>query len=280
LRVRPVFAVSAFADEIDPSVDVQLERLADLGIRAIDVRSAWGRNVLQLTEPELRDICRRCHQAGIRVQSVGSPVNKAPLTEENRRAEVEKLKTAIRAAGLLETERVRVFTPETGAGDDDSAHWALVQSWMEEMVSLSQDAGTTLLHENDARFFGAFPNNAKTLFARFGGASFRAAFDFANAVLIGQRPLDDWFPWLLPHLDTLHIKDALRMEGKVVPAGEGDGQLRETLSWLIGQSWSGTLTLEPHLAAAGEVGGFSGPQLFDVAARALREVLEDVGGSW
>jgi sugar phosphate isomerase/epimerase len=67
------------------------------------------------------------------------------------------------------------------------------------------------------------------------------------------------------------------MSSKIMPAGEGDGQIVETLKWLKENGWSGPLTIEPHLKAAGPYGGFSGPELFKVAADALKNVLNKAG---
>lgn len=145
---------------------------------------------------------------------------------------------------------------------------------MREQIAYAAGQDLILLHENDAKFWGAYPENAKILFQELGSPNFRAAFDFANTVLLGFRAMHHWFPWLLPHLDTLHIKDAFEAEHRIVPAGEGEGQLEETLRYLLQEGWYGPLTLEPHLQAAGPLGGYSGPQLFEVAAKALRSVLE------
>ncbi len=65
---------------------------------------------------------------------------------------------------------------------------------------------------------------------------------------------------------------------RVVPAGKGDGEIEETLRYLIAEGWNGNLTIEPHLQAAGPMGGFSGPELFSVAVESLREVLGRAGG--
>jgi sugar phosphate isomerase/epimerase len=148
--------------------------------------------------------------------------------------------------------------------------------WMSDQRRLAQDMGVTLIHENDGRYWGAYPENAKRLFEDLGSDNFKACFDFANTVLLGFRPMEDWFPWLLPYLDTIHIKDA--KDGKVVASGEGDGQIEETMRWLITQGWSGPLTMEPHLSAAGPYGGFSGEQLFEVAVDSFRNVLRKAGG--
>src|SRR5207248_11337668 len=75
------------------------------------------------------------------------------------------------------------------------------------------------------------------------------------------------------HFYTLSLHDALPIflgSGKVVPAGEGDGQLEPILLDLHRSGYDGFLSLEPHLAAHEKLGGFSGPELFKVAADALK----------
>lgn len=75
-------------------------------------------------------------------------------------------------------------------------------------------------------------------------------FDPANFVQIGA---DAWeaFELLRPHVQYVHIKDALRGSGMNVPCGEGDGQIRRILAALKADGYDGFLTLEPHLAAFG-----------------------------
>ncbi len=74
-----------------------------------------------------------------------------------------------------------------------------------------------------------------------------------------ERPHDEGFALLRPHLEYLQVKDALAADGSVVPAGEGDGQVEATVSALAAaDGFSGFASLEPHLADAHELGGFSG----------------------
>ncbi len=266
------FPLSAFADEISPDLDVQIATLKRLDVPGLDLRSVRGKNVLNLTDAELDEVAEQCAANGLHVQAIGSPVNKVSFSASNQQAELKKLERAIHAAKRVGTTAIRIFSPEVPKEDYANA-WLAVEAWMAEQVFHAEGAGITLLHENDARYYGAFPEGAERLFDRFGGPSFRAAFDFANTVLIGFSPMKDWFPWLLPHLHSLHIKDAIAAENRVVPAGEGDGEILKTMKWLIGQGWSGPLTIEPHLASAGKFGGFSCEQLFEEAVGALRRVL-------
>ena len=271
------FPLTGFADEIGPDFEQQLETLQELGIGGLDLRNALGKNVVDLEPDQLAEIKATCMKFGIKVACIGSPVNKVDFTPENRKKENEKLAKCIKAAKAVGADRIRFFTPET-APDRHDADADGVLDWVAEQVDMAKDANLLLLHENDAKFWGAYPANSKLLFERFPNTNIKSAFDFANTVLLGFRAQPDWFPWLLPHLHTLHIKDAIQSAGKVVPAGDGEGQIEDTLRWLIAMGWHGPLTMEPHLQAAGAFGGFSGPQLFEVATNKLKDCLMRAGG--
>jgi sugar phosphate isomerase/epimerase len=78
-------------------------------------------------------------------------------------------------------------------------------------------------------------------------------------------------------LEYLQVKDALFADAAVVPAGEGDGDLLRTVEALKADGYQGFASLEPHLAGAHGLGGFSGPTAFGIAARAFSKVLGEAG---
>ena len=82
---------------------------------------------------------------------------------------------------------------------------------------------------------------------------------------------------LRDHLVYFQVKDALFAGGAVVPAGEGDGQLAETVDVLNRDGFVGFASLEPHLSLGHELGGFSGPAQFGRAARAFRTLTDAAG---
>lgn len=271
------FTLTAFADEVSPSLVDQVEALATHGVEGLDVRSLNSINVLDLALVDLESIRAACHASGLTISCVGSPVNKIPYDIMGQARELDRLRKACYAAARLNTKKIRIFTPEVPEDQHESMASTIIE-WMSEQKRVAVDNGCVLLHENDARYWGAFPENAKRLFGELGDENFRAAFDFSNSVLIGIKPFDNWFPWILPYLDTLHMKDSIFSEHKVVPVGEGEGQILETLKFLIENGWNGPLTIEPHLAAAGRFGGFSGPDLFKVAVDAVRKTVAEAGG--
>jgi sugar phosphate isomerase/epimerase len=104
----------------------------------------------------------------------------------------------------------------------------------------------------------------------------RAAFDFANFVQVGDRPLENW-PGLRPFVAHIHIKDAKAATGQVVAAGEGDGQLEPIIVDAYRNGYRGFLSLEPHLKVAGHSHGETGPELFKVAADVLKAMCKRNG---
>jgi sugar phosphate isomerase/epimerase len=65
--------------------------------------------------------------------------------------------------------------------------------------------------------------------------------------------------------------------GEVVPTGEGDGELAQTLRAMKADGFEGFFSMEPHLAAAGAMGGFSGADLFTQATRTFTRLLDENG---
>jgi len=77
-------------------------------------------------------------------------------------------------------------------------------------------------------------------------------------------------------LAYVHVKDA-RDDGHVVAAGEGSARWPELLDRMRADGYEGFMALEPHLAIAGQRGGFTGPELFHYAAEALKGMLQKMG---
>ena len=108
------FTLSAFGDEIADDVDEQLTVLNDLGIRYLELRSAWGTNVLELTDEQVSRLVELCEAHSIGISCVGSPIGKSPIDGPIEQV-VDDLKRIIDIAKMVGTDKVRVFSfyPET-----------------------------------------------------------------------------------------------------------------------------------------------------------------------
>jgi sugar phosphate isomerase/epimerase len=150
---------------------------------------------------------------------------------------------------------------------------------MSTLADRARREDVVLLHENEKQIYGDVPERVLDLVESVGSDHLRLAWDSANFVQCGVRPHTDGWPLLHRYVDYVQVKDALAASGRVVPAGQGDGELAATLSALRDTRYSGYLSLEPHLGEAGRFGGFSGPAEFGRAAQALSSLVHQIGGS-
>ena len=79
---RKNLLISGFADEIDPSLNRQLEALQKMGIRYIEMRGVDGKSLVHCTDSELSVIHRKLDAAGVRLSSVGSPIGKIGIEDD------------------------------------------------------------------------------------------------------------------------------------------------------------------------------------------------------
>ena len=273
------FTLSGFADEISPEPGVQLETLAAESIRYLELRSAWSTNVASLTDAELARFRREIEDAGVRVSAIGSPIGKIGIGEPIG-PELERMRRVADVAGQFGTTIVRVFSFFIPAGEPPARHRQAVIDRMGALAQIAAEHAIVLAHENEKEIYGDIPERCADLIASVGSPALRATFDAANFVQCGVRPHTEGYQLLRPYLVYLQVKDALAATGQVVPAGQGDGEVRETLAALAASGFSGYASLEPHLAEAGRYGGFSGAQEFRRAAGALKGLLGELSIPW
>ena len=276
-----MFTLSAFADEIDPDPQKQIDVLKSCDVRYIEFRSILKTNVLALNDLQVREFKSLLDKNGFKLSAIGSPIGKTVI-DQPFEIELKRLQRAIELCQLFGTRNIRVFSyylTEGGEWDD----WRRdVMDRMWEKLRVAERAGVRLIHENEHRIYGDSPARVKdlmqTISEQLSSACFGAAFDPANFVFCGFDPWDGWQAskdWLV----HLHIKDWKKGEQHGRLAGEGDGQIERIMADAVACSYDGFATLEPHLLGGGPTGGVTGPELFPKAAEAFRTILRKVGAT-
>jgi sugar phosphate isomerase/epimerase len=269
------FTLSAFGDEIADDLATQLEVLASEGIYHLELRGAWGQNVLALDDAQLARAVALLRERGFGVSAIGSPIGKSGL-DQPIAFELERLERAIAAADALGTRLIRIFSFYVPPGQAER-HRDEVLGRMAALADRAGQAGVTLVHENEKEIYGDTAERCEDILARVNSPALRMAFDPANFVQVGVRPMAEAWPRLAEYTTHVHIKDAVFEGGVVRPAGAGDGQIPELIAALHARGYQGFLTLEPHLKVAGPAGGFSGEAGMRIAVRALRTALNLAG---
>lgn len=237
--------LSAFSDEIDPMLKKQIPVLKRCRISHIEIRGINGKGIEQYSLEDAARIKKELDENGISVSAVGSPIGKISITDEFE-PHFEKFRHVAELAKLFETPYIRVFSFYLPAGRSPLDFQDEVLGRLRKLVEYAKQKDVILLHENEKNIFGDNAERCRVLFQALYGPHFRCTFDPANFIQCGQDTLEA-YDMLRPYLCYVHIKDALKKNGMVVPAGQGDGNLPVLLRKLKESDYQGFVSIEPHL---------------------------------
>jgi sugar phosphate isomerase/epimerase len=273
------FALSAFGDEIAVDLDEQLQLLNELKVGYLELRSAWGKNVLTMDDDDVTRARKVLAAHDVQVGCIGSPIGKSPIVDPIE-MELGNLARICQIGEALDCLRVRMFSfypPDTSTNERYDEYVEQSASRLVRLAELARQEGATLLLENEKDIVGDTLARCHALVTAVDSPHLRFLWDPANFVQVGEeRVTERGWPMLGEYIGYVHIKDA-RLDGGVVAAGEGDGQVKELLAELKNSGYQGILALEPHLAFAGHSTGFSGESGMIYAVEALRKLMAEVG---
>lgn len=277
--------LTGFADEIAASLDTQMQVLEKLHMNHIEMRGVDGRNFVEYSEAEAREIRKRLDARGFSLSAVGSPIGKIGITDDFG-PHMELFKHTVELAHIMDTPNIRMFSFYGPNGQESfDAYRGKVMEQLGQFVDYAAANDIVLLHENEKGIYGEMAEGCLEILNQFAGEHFKAVFDFANFVQARQDTLEA-YEMLKPYIVYIHVKDAMLKDGSVVPAGYGDGNVKEILMRLKADGYKGYLSLEPHLS---EFTGFSslekdgriekklsGEEAFSLAHDALVKILETI----
>ncbi|MBO5348129.1 MAG: sugar phosphate isomerase/epimerase [Lachnospiraceae bacterium] len=277
--------ISGFADEIDASVDTQFQVLSKLHMQYIEVRGVDGKNISELSEEEVAALKAKMDICGIKVSSIGSPIGKIKL-DAPFEGHFELFKKVVKIAKALNTKYIRMFSFYHDGGDVWTVEErAEVLARLRRMIAYACEQDVILLHENEKDIYGDTADRCADLMKELYCDNFKAVFDPANFVQCKQDTKDA-YELLKDYIGYMHIKDACLADGKVVPAGKGDGNIPYILKELFAKGYDGFLSLEPHLGSFAGLAALElddkmldlpqgGEGTFTLAYRALCEILAE-----
>ncbi|MCL6594556.1 MAG: sugar phosphate isomerase/epimerase, partial [Alicyclobacillus sp.] len=143
-----MFTLTGFADEISNDLSAQVEELKKLGIRHLELRGIWGKNVLELTEDDVAKVNGLLSESGCAVSSIASPIGKYPIREPFA-PQQQAMNRAIELAKRLGAAYIRVFSYYVPQCEDPAQYRDEVISRMEQLARQAEQGGVTMVLEND-----------------------------------------------------------------------------------------------------------------------------------
>ncbi|MBR5156161.1 MAG: sugar phosphate isomerase/epimerase [Clostridia bacterium] len=239
--------ISGFSDEIASDINVQFEALGKLNMKYFEPRFVNGKSISVLNDEEVIALKAKMDECGIKASSIGSPVGKIKLTDDFD-AHFEMFKRVVKTAKMLDCNYIRIFSFYHEGGEWTADERALVLERLKMFIAYAKEEKVVLLHENEKDIYGDIAPRCLDIMKELVCDNFKAVFDPANFIQSGQDTKEA-YEMLKDYVAYMHIKDAMKEDGKVVPAGYGDGSLKYILDSLFADGFDGFLSLEPHLGS-------------------------------
>lgn len=271
-----MWTLSGFSDEISPDPREQCQVASGLGLKYLEIRSAWNVNILDLDVDQLATLQRTLKDFDLSVSSIGSPIGKISIGEDFE-PHLARMRHAAEVARQLDAPYIRIFSFFVREGNDPETYRDEVLRRMRALTEVAEQHDVVLLHENEKDIYGDIPRRCLDIVTAVDSPKLRLAWDAANFVQVGVRPFTEGYAQLRPYLAYIQIKDALLADASVVVAGAGDGEVVETVRALRADGFDGFFSLEPHLANYNASGGFSGAELWTSAWKAFTDILKAEG---
>ena len=234
--------LSAFADEASPLLSGQIAAMTRNGVTGLELRNVDGLNVSELSPEKAREIRRILSDSGLFVWSAGSPLGKIDIDDDFSR-HLDLFRHTVDVTRELGAEHIRLFSFFLPKGEDPENYKNAVMDRLGAFVEAAEGSGVILCHENEKGIYGDMASRCVKIHETF--PALKCIFDPANFIQCGQDTIEAW-KLLRDRIKYLHIKDALA-DGKVVPAGKGEGFVRTILDDFRTRGGN-AVTIEPHLS--------------------------------
>ena len=267
--VKSPFRIAVINDEIAQDFGHACEVTSQkLGMRWIELRSLWDKNVLRLDSHQIAEASRILKKNNLQVTDIASPLFKvdwpgAPMSKFSPKRDQfnadftfdqqgEVLDRSIELAKTFGTDRVRCF--DFWRLDDQKPYRAAINERLRDAANKASKKGVILVLENEAACNTATGAEAAQVLGAVRSPFFMLNWDPGNAAAHGENPYPDGYN-LLPkdRIGHCHCKDMVRKADGYDWAAMGRG----IIEW-VGQfkalkrdGYHNAVSLETHWRGAG-----------------------------
>ena len=262
--MRELF-LSGFTDEAADDLEGQVKALKTLGWKYFEARSINGLNIHDLDGAAFEKVYSTLEKTGIKINCFGSTIaNWGSSVDGDFEATMTTVRRAIERMKRLAVPLIRIMSYAVICDEqkrplpDQKEEMRFEQ--LRKICGAFLDAGITPVHENCFNYGGMSWEHTLRMLDAVPGL--KLVYDTGNPGLTPdfRKPYpypnqDSFEAWenLKAHVVHIHIKDGRRdpqtgEECYFFP-GEGDCEVKKTLSDAVSGGYSGSFTIEPHMAA-------------------------------
>jgi sugar phosphate isomerase/epimerase len=262
------FPIAAITDEFSPGFTEALNPMTEIGMTGAELRVVFGKNVMDLTDDELKRATDALRERGIVVISVASPILKcvlpnAPAVDTRFQQDIFNSKhtfddqarladRAIAIAGITGAKIIRVFSYWRTV--DPHACFDAVASALDGLSRKFDSAGLICGLENEHACNVATAVESAAMLKAVPHPALKLVWDPANALCSGESPYPEGYSTLpKDRIAHVHAKDC-HMDGhKPIwgPLGTRAVDWKGQIAALRADGYRGYISLETHWPGPG-----------------------------
>lgn len=257
--------LGVITDEISEDFDHALAVCAELGIREVELRSAWSTNIVAMDDAMIDRIATAVAAAGVSVCGIASPFLKCHIddttgvagrmhsaTEASRADQWAILDRSLDIADRLGAPLVRTFS-FWRLPDPEPARADLLATLTEETARVAA-RGKLLGLENEHACIIGTGEEAAWYLERIPDRTLGLIWDPGNEAALGQTPYPAGYDAVQDRIHHIHLKDVGRIaEGTdFVKMGTGAIAYEDQFRRLVADGYDGVLSIETHYRIDGQ----------------------------
>ena len=261
--LEPKIPIAAITDEFSPMLSEAIPVMKEIGMTGAELRVVNGKNIMDLSEDELKRTKEDLDKAELPVISLASPLLKcilpnAPPLDSRFEHDVFASKhmyedqgrlaeSALKLANFFGARIIRVFSYWRTI-EPEACTEAIVQS-LTDLAALAQKENIIIGLENEHACNVGTATEAARILKAVPNSSLRLVWDPANALVAGEDPVPNGYA-SLPKERVVHVhaKDCHMDGDKPVwgPLGTRSIRWKEQISALLADNYKGYISLETH----------------------------------
>jgi sugar phosphate isomerase/epimerase len=266
--MNPKIPIAAISDEFSPTLETALAVMQEIGMRAVELRTVSGKNLVDLTDAELDRVAGQVEEAGFRVVAIASPLLKCVLPDSppldmrfqhdvfaSKHTFDDQARLAERAfviARRLGAKIVRVFSFWRTVRPEECFDGIVRE--LEKLAGEAARHGLIVGLENEHACNIATAAETKRVLDCLKHPNLQVVWDPANAYVSGENPFPTGYR-LLPadRIAHVHAKDC-HLEGHTPvwgPLGTRGIDWKGQVAALVEDGYKGYLSLETHWGGPG-----------------------------
>jgi len=260
----PKLGLAAITDEFSSDLHIALSAMAAIGMNGSEFRVLYGKNVIELSDDELKRAAALASARGMPVVSIASPLLKCVLPGDHeidaryqqdvfgsQRTFDDQPRLAERAFAICRltgAKILRVFS-YWRTTKPEVTHDAVAEA-LTNLAQTAQQEGITIGLENEFACNIATAAESALMLKRVDHPNLKLIWDPANALVAGETPFPDGYQKLpKERIVHVHAKDChMEESGKPIwgPLGTRHVDWKGQIRALLDDGYTGAVSLETH----------------------------------